>query len=82
MKSFYGNKINVCYLAYSRKLHMCDCVKENKEEVKEVIKTVVVDKVKKVKEENKIIEKYGIPVLCFLGGLIAQPLAKYAQKNI
>lgn len=82
MESFYGNKIHVCYLAYSGKLHMCDCVKENKEETKEIIKTVVVDKVKVIKEEKKAIEKYGIPALCFLGGLIVQPLAKYTQKFI
>lgn len=83
MESFYGNRINVCYLTYTGKMNMCDCVKENnKENIKEVIKTVEEEKVKIVKEDPSLFDKCGKPVLYFFGGMITAASIKPISKLI
>lgn len=83
MESFYNNRINVCYLTNSGEMNMCDCSRENKEEIiklsenkQEQSKTV------NNNEEITSLDKYGKPILYFLGGVITYASIKPLIKII
>lgn len=73
LESFYGNKINVCYLNSEGYLKMCDCVRQNHTDdipvTEPVIQEKIVQKTVTVKEELSPSKKYVIPFITFCAGV-------------
>lgn len=73
LESFYGNKINVCYLNSAGYLKMCDCVRQsytdNSVILEPVIQEKIVEKTVTVKEKMDSGKKYVIPLITFCSGV-------------
>lgn len=90
VESVNGNKIHVCYLNHYGNLNICDCVKENKQDVtkneeiekeeKEVTPKVIVKK-EYIETEHSIFETIGIPLATMLLGTLSGYLGSKLIKN-
>lgn len=73
IKSFYGNKVSVCYIRANGDMNMCDCVKSKsaKEQPEIIYQDRIIEKevIKEVTRDKTFIESYGLPIGITVGGL-------------
>lgn len=80
LESFYGSKVNVCYIGANGDMNMCDCVKNKdfKDEPEIIYKDKIIEKevIKEVTQDKTFIESYGIPI-----GLSVGTIGTYVLCN-
>ena len=76
LESFYGNKINVCYLNSAGYLKMCDCVRQGianingeSEPSETLVKENIIRKTLTAKKDPSVIKKYGPSIITFCSGV-------------
>lgn len=85
--SFNGRKVNVCYLNYYGKMHMCECVKHTSEnEFKNIVyKDRIIEKIveKPVEREHNFLKKHDFEIGLLTGTLITSIIFnwKYMVKT-
>lgn len=83
LESFYGSKVNVCYIGLNGNMNMCDCVKLKnfKDEPEIIYKNKIIEKevIKKVPQDKTFIESYGMPIGLSVGTLVTYVLCNWKK---
>lgn len=90
VESVNGNKIHVCYLNHYGDLNICDCVKENRQDLtkneeiekeEKVANPKVIVKKEYIETERSIFQTVGIPLATMLLGTLSGYLGSKLIKN-